>query len=264
MNHCNSRFVIVGNMDGDRTRTPGAEAAEKVVQAAADLLSSGGIEAVSTRAVAAAAGVQPPTIYRQFGDKQGLLDAVSEYVLQGYLQHKRRAVVTDDPVQDLRDSWDLHVDFGLTHPDCYILAYVQARPGRMPALARESLEICHRLVARIGDHGLLRMSVNRAVKLVHATAVGYVLDQIRASPEERDRELSVIMRENTMAAIAADGSLRPPQSDLSGRAVALREALPDNMNGALTPAEKVMMAEWLDRLADRVDHCAVDVPAPAR
>ena len=133
MNHCNSRFVIVGNMDGDRTRTPGAEAAEKVVQAAADLLSSGGIEAVSTRAVAAAAGVQPPTIYRQFGDKQGLLDAVTGFVLQNYLKDKRRAVVTDDPVQDLRDSWDLHVDFGLTHPDCYILAYVQSRPGRMPS-----------------------------------------------------------------------------------------------------------------------------------
>jgi AcrR family transcriptional regulator len=237
-------------MDGDRPRTPGAETAEKVLQAAADLLRSGGIEAVSTRAVAAAAGVQPPAIYRQFGDKQGLLDAVTGFVLQNYLQNKRRAVVTDDPVQDFRDSWDLHVDFGLTHPDCYIFAYVQARPGRMPSLARESLDILHRWIARIGDHGLLRMSVNRAVEFVHAAAMGYVLAQIRVPPDERDPQLSDVIRENAIAAIATDGSQRPTPSDLAGRAVALREALRDNTNGALTPSEKAMMAEWLDRLAD--------------
>jgi hypothetical protein len=27
----------------------------------------------------------------------------------------------------------------------------------------------------------------------------------------------------------------------------------DDADGALTPSEKAMMAEWLDRLADRVD-----------
>ena len=55
------------------------------------------------------------------------------------------------PGAGLPRSWDLHVDFGLTHPDSYILAYVQPRPGRMPALDRESLEILHGLIARIGE-----------------------------------------------------------------------------------------------------------------
>ena len=84
---------------------------------------------------------------------KGLLDAVAGYVLQSYLQKKRRAALTDDPVQDFRESWDLHVDFGLTHPDAYILAYVQARPGRMPPLARESLEILRQFQRRRADHG---------------------------------------------------------------------------------------------------------------
>jgi AcrR family transcriptional regulator len=223
-----------------------------VLEATADLLKSGGVDAVSTRAVAAAAGVQPPTIYRQFGDKQGLLDAVTGFVLQGYLQNKRQADVTDDPVQDFRDSWDLHVDFGLTNPDCYILAYVQPRPGRMPALARESFEILHRLIARIGDHGLLRMSVKRAVEFAHAATVGCVLAQIRVPPAERDPQLSAIIRENAIAAMVTDGSRQPNRSDLPGRAVALREALLSDADGALTTGEKTMMAEWLDRLADRV------------
>jgi AcrR family transcriptional regulator len=238
-------------MRGDRPRTTGAEAAEKVLEAAARLLSSGGVDAVSTRAVAAAAGVQPPTIYRQFGDKQGLLDAVTGFVLRGYLQNKRGAVATDDPVQDLRDSWDLHIDFGLTHPDCYILAYVQPRPGSMPALARESLEILHGLIARIGERGLLRMSVKRAVEFAHAAAVGFVLSQIRVRPDERDPQLSAIMREYVIAAVAIQGSKRPAPSDLPGRAVALREALRGNADGGLTKGERTMMAEWLDRLADR-------------
>ena len=240
-------------MDARRTRTTGAEAAEKVLEAAAGLLSSGGVDAVSTRAVASAAGVQPPVIYRQFGDKQGLLDAVTGYVLHSYLQDKRGAVVTDDPVADFRDSWDLHVGFGLTHPDCYILAYVQDRPGKMPALARESIEILHRLIARLGDHGLLKMSVKRAVEFVHAAAVGYVLSQIRVPPEDRDPELCAITRENAIAAISTDGSRDPVPPDLPGRAVALREALRGNTNGALTAGEKAMLAEWLDRLADQAD-----------
>ena len=246
------KFVIVGNMKRDKSRTTGADAAEKVLEAAADLLSSGGVDAVSTRAVAAAAGVQPPTICRQFGDKQGLLDAVTGFVLQGYLQDKRSAVVTDDPIQDLRDSWDLHVNFGLTHPDCYILAYVEPRPGGMPPLARESFDIVHRLIARIGDHGLLRMSVKRAVEFTHSAAMGLVLHQIRVTHDERDPQLSEIMRENAIAAIVTNRSRRRTPSDLPGRAVALREALLADANGALTPTEKAMMAEWLDRLADRV------------
>jgi AcrR family transcriptional regulator len=249
----NPKFVIVVNMTGQRVRHTGAESAEKVLEAAAGLLVSGGVDAVSTRAVASAAGVQPPTIYRQFGDKQGLLDAVTGYVLQSYLQDKRRAVVTDDPVQDFRDSWDLHVGFGLTHPDCYILAYVQDRPGKMPALARESIEILHRLVGRIGDRGLLKMSVKRAVEYVHAAAVGYVLAQIRVPPEERDPELNAITRENAIAAISTGGSRQPNPSDLPGRAVALREALRGNTNSALTGGEKAMLAEWLDRLANQAD-----------
>jgi AcrR family transcriptional regulator len=46
---------------------------------------AGGPDAVSTWAVSAAAGVQPPVIYRLFGDKNGLLDAVASYGFESYL-----------------------------------------------------------------------------------------------------------------------------------------------------------------------------------
>lgn len=225
-----------------------------MLEAAAELLRTSGLDAVSTRAVAAAAGVQPPTIYRQFGDKEGLLDAVVGYVLSKYLQDKRRAVLTDDPVQDLRESWDLHVDFGLAHQDCYLLAYVQPHPGKMPSLAKETFDLLQELIARIGDRGLLRMSVKRATDLMHAAALGYVVSQLRVPPEERDPQLSEIAWQNAIGGIITDeGAQRSTPSDLPGRAVALREALRGNAADVLTPAEQTLMAEWLDRLADRAE-----------
>ena len=235
-------------------RASRSETAERMLEAAAALLRTGGVDAVSTRAVAAAARIQPPTIYRQFGDKEGLLDAVVGHVLGKYLQTKRGAVLTDDPVKDLHESWDLHVNFGLTHPDCYLLAYVQPHPGKMPSLARETIDLLQQMIARIADAGLLRMSVKRATELMHAAAVGYVVSQIRVPPEERDPQLSEIAWQNATARIITGSSAqRSAPSDLAGRAVALREALRGNADGGLTPAERKLMAEWLDRLADQAD-----------
>src|SRR3954464_5384274 len=50
---------------------------QRVIDAAIAVLARGGRDAVTTRAVADAAGLQPPAIYRLFGDKDGLLDAVA-------------------------------------------------------------------------------------------------------------------------------------------------------------------------------------------
>lgn len=55
---------------------------------------------MSTRAVSTAAGVQAPTIYRLFGDKQGLLDAVTAH---GFAPTSGTGLEpTGDPVDDLR------------------------------------------------------------------------------------------------------------------------------------------------------------------
>src|SRR3954454_20607792 len=94
-----------------------------IIEAASRLLRAEGVRGVTTRAVAAAAGVQPPTIYRLFGDKDGLLDAVAGLVLQEYMQEKRRLIGgSNDPAVDLRRMWDLHIDFGLNEPNAYLLS----------------------------------------------------------------------------------------------------------------------------------------------
>jgi AcrR family transcriptional regulator len=231
----------------------------RLVQAAADLLTEGGREAVSTRAVSAAAGVQAPTLYRLFGDKEGLLDAVAAYGFEQYLQDKHTLGTTDDPVEDLRRGWDAHVDFGLSRPAFYVLMYGDVRPGRVSRAAQDSVELLRGMVARVAAAGHLRMSVERAARLVDAAARGLVMELISAPPQERDLELSAIVRENTLQAIVTPGRPEPggsaEQGDLPSRAVALRAALDQHPPSSLTEAEQNLLVEWLDRLAD--------APAPA-
>ncbi|MEK8105248.1 TetR/AcrR family transcriptional regulator [Micromonospora sp. M12] len=91
-----------------------------IVSAAAHLLREKGASAVTTRAVAQAAGVQAPTIYRLFGDKDGLIDAVAEHVMATYVDSKSVAAEAseNDPLADLRSGWRAHVEFGLANPSC--------------------------------------------------------------------------------------------------------------------------------------------------
>lgn len=178
-----------------------------VVRAAAELLRTGGIDAVSTRAVAAAAGVQPPLIYRQFGNKQGLLDAVSSFVFDEYLRQKRSVVATSvDPLHDLKMLWDLHVEFGLTYPHCYLLGYV--RPGQTNAATRgaKTRRLLVELVTRLGEQGRLGVSVERAAGLIYSAALGVVVTLIPVPPEERDLRISHLARENAFATILRNDS----------------------------------------------------------
>jgi AcrR family transcriptional regulator len=217
------------------------------------LLRRGGVEAVSTRSVAAAAGVQPPAIYRQFGDKDGLLDAVTSFVFQRYLREKRRMMrVSADPVEDLRRLWDLHVEFGLSQPYCYSLTFGRARPGAVMSGAAETQTVLMEAVARVGAQGALKMSVEHATSLVHSCGVGFVLTQINVPKSDRTGELSTLARETVFAAILNEPKRRPArQPNLPGRAVALHEALRHEADVPFTSGERELLSEWLMRLANQ-------------
>jgi AcrR family transcriptional regulator len=230
----------------------GAETAgatrERIVEAAAQLLATGGREAVSTRAVSAAAGVQAPTIYRLFGDKQGLLDAVASRGFADYLRTKITREHHQDPVEDLRQGFDLHVGFGLANPALYALIYGDPRPGAESPVEREAAAVLAGLIRRIAEAGRLRVSEERAAHLVHSASRGITLTLIGLPPERRDPTLAESAREAVLAAVTTD----PPSHISAGTgpvwaAVALRAALPRLV--VLTPAERGLLQEWLDRVA---------------
>jgi AcrR family transcriptional regulator len=222
----------------------------RIIRCAINLLNHGGRDAVTTRAVADAADVQAPALYRLFGDKQGLLDAVAEHGFAAYLKEKSVRQPGQDPVEDLRTGWDLHVEFGLSHSAIYLLMYAQPRPGAKSPAAELSGRFLKEHIRRVAAAGRLRVSEEQAADLFHACGCGTVLTLLSQAEEQRDsslsESLSEIAREAAIGAITTD----PPATENFGpaaAAVALRAVLPEA--SPLSEGERALLTEWLDRLA---------------
>ncbi|MEO3825168.1 TetR/AcrR family transcriptional regulator [Actinomadura sp. B10D3] len=221
---------------------------DRIVHAAARLLSEANGEPVSTRAVCTAAGVGAPTLYHHFGDKQGLFDAVAAYGFDEYLATKRAQGSTGDPVEDLRRGWDLHVEYGVTHPAFYTLMY---GTSRTPAAAKEAHAILLGLVEEVARAGRLRVPVETAARIINAAGVGLTFSLIAApAGEEADREASVRMREAVLAAVTVPSDAAPLSDAVAQKAAALKAALAAAPPPVLTASETALLNEWLDRLAD--------------
>ena len=234
-----SQASTLTDIGRDRTRA-------RIVEVASRLLADGGREAVTTRAVAVAAGVQAPTIYRLFGDKNGLLEAVAAHGFGTYLASKVRRPSADDPVDDLRAGWDLHVGFGLANPALYALMYGDPRPGTASPAAVRATDLLRALIRRVAQAGRLRVGEEHAVQLVHACACGTVLTLLALAEEQRDpSSLSHLARDAALAAIVTGTSTVATPGPV-GAAVALRAGIDDAR--ALTPGERTLLQEWLDRI----------------
>lgn len=220
---------------------------DRILDAALRLLDEGGPEAMSTRAVSAAAGVQAPALYRLFRDKQGLLDAVTERCFEDYIGQKTDRERAEDPVDDLRRGWELHLSFGLAHPAVYAAIYGSPRAGERPVAVRRADEILLGIVRRIAAAGRLRFDERTAARVVQAAGHGVTLLLIATPPVERDLGIAEIAREAVIAAVTTDPAPavggEPP---VAASARAVRAALPEA--DSLTPGEKALMTEWLDRL----------------
>lgn len=231
--------------------TPGpdpSDARSRIIDAAALLLREEGAVGVTTRAVARAAGVPAPTIFRIFGDKDGLVDAVAEHVFAAHVATKADGVddtglVDADPVQDLRAAWRTHIDFGLANPDLYVLISTPGRRERSPA-SEAGVRVLSARIGRLTSAGLLAVPEARAVDLVHAAGTGAVFALLQQPPERRDVSLAEAMLESVLDAILTR-TPAPPATSLVPLALAFGSAVPDLPD--LTDAERALLTEWLAR-----------------
>ncbi len=227
----------------------------RIVTAAAELLRQDGAAGVTTRAVAERAGVQVPTIYRSFGDKDGLLDAVAEHAMTEFSRTKaaaaRDAAERDaDPVADLRDGWDRTIGFGLANPDLFVIMSDPRRGRGSPAVAA-GLRLLEERLRRVAAVGRLMVREQEAVRLMHAAGTGAVLAVLDEPEDERDPTLADAVFDAVMSRIVtpAPGDERAPDvPPVRTAALTLRAVAADLP--ALTPAERMVLAEWLDRIVD--------------
>ncbi len=201
---------------------------------------------MTTRTVATAAGVQAPTIYRLFGDKDGLLDAVAEHVFVAYVRTKTLSAETDDPVADVDASWATQVGFGLANPALFVLMSDPDRGTRLVAGVGGGEDILLRRVHRVAIAGRLAVTERRAVEMIRTAGTGVVHTLLTMPPADRQLDLVEAVYGAVKRAIIVDTPVIPRRS-ASAAAVALRANLADVT--VLSPAEHTLMMDWLDRLA---------------
>ena len=244
---CSQESVIIDNVREQDPESPRDRTRAQLMEVAAELLATQGPDAVTTRSVALAAGVQAPTIYRLFGDKSGLLDAVVEQQWARYVACKPPVSADDDPVEGLRAGWECHVGFGLSSPVLFRLMHTVLRTpgGRVAAAA--GIGMLQARVHRVAAAGRLRVTEQRAADLIHAAGTGVVFTLIDQAEDERDETLADTAWESVCATILTDASTAAITGPAAA-AVTLRAALPDLT--ALTAAERALLGDWLDRIAE--------------
>jgi AcrR family transcriptional regulator len=224
-----------------------------IVEAAAALLRLHGPDALTTRRVAAEAGVHAPAIYRHFGDRDGLLEAVAEHVMAEQVAAKAAQDVASepagrDPVQDLRDGWNAQVLFALENPALFRLFSDPERTSRSAA-ARAGREVLAAKVRRVALAGRLRVPESRAADLLQASAVGTIQTLLSAPFEDRDPGLADATLAMTMSTITTQADEADDRTGPTAAMVAVR-AHAETLE-TLTPNERQLLAEWLDRAIER-------------
>ena len=205
---------------------------------------------MTTRAVSAAAEVQAQTIYRHFGDMAGLLEEVALIGFQTYLASKSSRSRRPDPVDDLRDGWDLHVEFGLENPAIYMLMYADQAGAGDSAPAVQTRAILHDLVEAAARAGRLRVDAESAAAMIHSAGVGVVMTLIGDISRIVEEGLSGHVREAILTAITTSThtEAHPTTPGPAKHAIALRSILAgDSVD--LSVGEAALLDELLARLS---------------
>ncbi|GAA2490730.1 TetR/AcrR family transcriptional regulator [Winogradskya humida] len=222
---------------------------------------------IATRAVCEAVGVTQPVLYRLFGDKNGLLDALADDGLRRYAEQKARMPQTGDPVADLRAGWDDHMAFARDNPALYQLMFAP-RPRSHAQARGKIMELLEANLLRCSAVGALRIAPPLAAQLILPANVGLALSLIAQPSLFADPGLSHRMRDAVFASVLSSSpsqlSSSPSQLSSSSRqeddsqvkddsrvrpvAMQLRSQLAISGTDALEPVETALLDRWLERL----------------
>ncbi|MET7370422.1 TetR/AcrR family transcriptional regulator [Streptomyces sp. NPDC005566] len=225
----------------------------RILEVAAELVAASPDGDISTRAVCEAAKVGAPALYRHFGDKEGLLSAVVDHGFDAYLATKRERGDSTDPVEDLRNGWDSHIEFALRNPNLYRLMNSPAM-RTPPAAAFESHRILTRDLERAAEQGKLRVTPELAAQMIMSANTGVALMLVSRPATFSDDSVRTRVRDAVHAAVFTPEACaaEPLEAEVPSTAVRLRALLNRSKGSGLSTAESVLMNEWLDRVSNAV------------
>ncbi|WP_337059381.1 TetR/AcrR family transcriptional regulator [Kineococcus sp. G2] len=202
---------------------------------------------IATRAVSQEAGVTQPVLYRLFGDKQGLLDAVVEAALERYAQRKGGLESTGDPVADLRAGWDDHTAFALDNPALYRLMFAP-RSGSAASAHQKIFTLLEATLTRCAAAGALTMTPRQAAQLILPANIGLALSLIAQPALFDDPDLSRRTREATFSTILVEAGAAATTNSVRDAARQLHAQLLLEGTPELEAVEVALLTRWLERL----------------
>ncbi|MEU8364180.1 TetR/AcrR family transcriptional regulator [Nonomuraea sp. NPDC048882] len=194
-------------------QNPAADVRAGLLAAAFEIARRDGADAVTTRAVCTAAGVQAPSLYHHFGDRAGLIRAVVDAAFEEYFHRKDAAAPDDgDPRARVAAGWDAHIAFARAYPGLYPAMYPASGPPpsqfeRSGALLRAGFDELERA-------GALRPGITAALatSALRAALRGVAL-KIAGDPGDPGNDrTSAVVRDALIHALIADDVRDPSPS----------------------------------------------------
>jgi AcrR family transcriptional regulator len=234
------RRSAAGPEDDSGVRAALVTAAERQLAASTD-------GDIATRAVCEEAGVTQPVLYRLFGDKRGLLDAVADAGFERYAQHKSTLATTHDPVADLHAGWDDHMAFAADNPAVYQLMFAP-RPNSASSAYRRILDLLEATLLRCAAAGRLATTPHLAAQLILPANIGVSLSLIGQPALFSDPTLSHRARDAVFTAVLTEARTPSGPDSLTAVARQLRSQLSLTGTHALEPVETALLQRWLERM----------------
>jgi len=175
-----------------------------LLAAALKVLEEEGEAQFSTRSVCAIANVTAPTLYHHYGSADGLLSAAIAEAFAQFLESKRAAVQSADPVIALREGWDDYVRFAAARPRLYAAMISRVLDGATIPAAEQAFTLLIERIAAIASRGWLALTVETAADLIWASANAASLLHVTAQRRKAPPPSSAVFeqtRENAMRAI---------------------------------------------------------------
>jgi AcrR family transcriptional regulator len=239
---------------------------ERLISAAMELLAASNGKPVSTRQITDLAGVTAPTLYHHFGDKDGLMEAVVARGFEEFVQREGTVERSASPLLDVQRLWDIHVHFGLSHAQLYMLMFGNTGPGRRPVLVEEAEHLLERELGRAAAAGQLAAPPAQAARAILAANIGVTLmlladqsDQPLTSGDIAALPLSAQTRDAVLRSVVSDpslvddperGAISTGQPSYVAAAIALNATLESSHPEQLSGTEMRLFLEWLHRLSN--------------
>jgi AcrR family transcriptional regulator len=189
----------------------GPDVREQLLTAALTVAIAGGVDAVSTRAVCSAVGVQAPTLYHYFGDRAGLIRAVVDQAFEEYFSRKDlRTPASFTPEQEVAAGWDAHVAFARAYPGLYPAMYPTSGP-QSSNLERSAASLQAGFDRLARDGALMPGITSAFATMALRAALRGVAHAVAAAPDSPDNDrVSATVRDALISSL-----ITPHQKDLT-------------------------------------------------